>query len=81
METWDGMHIVSQEKKSANNPRHLRPPQTYSQLLGPLNYIEQVLIAMNNIIAHVLARTHHCTIDAGPDNARIYRIEFDVFYR
>ena len=23
----------------------------------------------------------HCTIDAGPDNARIHRIEFDVFYR
>lgn len=23
----------------------------------------------------------HCTIDAGADNARIHRIEFDVFYR
>lgn len=38
-------------------------------------------MAMNNIVAHVLARTHHCTIDAGPDNAHIHRIEFDVFYR
>ena len=24
---------------------------------------------------------HHCTTDAGPDNVRIHRIEFDVFYR
>lgn len=24
---------------------------------------------------------HHCTTDAGADNARIHRIEFDVFYR
>lgn len=23
----------------------------------------------------------HSTIDAGPDNARIHSIEFDVFYR
>ena len=23
----------------------------------------------------------HSTIDAGPDNARIHTIEFDVFYR
>lgn len=68
-------------RRAQTPPRHLHPPQTYSQLLGPLNYIEQVLIAMNNIVAHVLARTHHCTIDAGPDNARIHRIEFDVFYR
>lgn len=28
-----------------------------------------------------VSNAYHCTIDAGPDNARIHGIEFDVFYR